>query len=180
MPAWSSWPPGAVTSPRGSTLAAHSLPRSSTTGWARRPRSAWPTPQRACDLPMSSPRPSSGRRLHQHAETIPKSRSLYHIERRRQPVSNLTPSRFLRATMSRPSSRLRSEVISQALSLSWKTARATGSRSSTWSVWNRAWRTMQVRAIRTTPKRGLSWFQKSAPKRFNWPCRIYGTRGTSI
>ena len=57
--------------------------------------------------------------------------------------------------MSRPSSRLRSEVISQALSLSWKTARATGSRSSTWSVWNRAWRTMRVRAIRTTPKRGL-------------------------
>ena len=38
--------------------------------------------QRACDPPMSSPRPSSGRRLHPHAETIPKSRSLYHIERR--------------------------------------------------------------------------------------------------
>ena len=57
---------------------------------------------------------------------------------------------------------------------------ATGSRSSTWSVWNRAWRTMQVRAIRTTPIRGLSWFQKSPPKRFNWPCRVYGTRSTSI
>src|SRR5271157_4978572 len=59
-------------------------------------------------------------------------------------------------------------------------ARATGSRSSTWSVWNRAWRTMQARAIRTTPKRVWSWFQKSPPKRFNWPCRVYGTRGTSI
>ncbi len=34
--------------------------------------------------------------------------------------------------------------------------------------------------IRTTPKRGLSWFQNSPPKRFNWPCRVYGTRGTSI
>src|SRR5271157_4048786 len=59
-------------------------------------------------------------------------------------------------------------------------AHATGSRSSIWSVWSRAWRTMQERAVHTTPKGGLSWFQKSPPKRFNWPCRVYGTRGTSV
>jgi hypothetical protein len=44
---------------------------------------------------------------------VPVSRLRFEVMRC-QPVSNLTPSRFLRAMMNRPSSRLRSEVISQA------------------------------------------------------------------
>src|SRR4051794_9902875 len=81
--------------------------------------------------------------------------------------------------MNRPSSRLRSAVISQTWSLSWKMARATGSLSSTWLAWNRPWRTMRVPAIPTMPNRDLSSFPKFPPTRFNWQCKIYGTKGTS-
>src|SRR4051794_27186574 len=58
--------------------------------------------------------------------------------------------------------------------------RGTDFRSSTWPDCNRHSRITPVPGIRTTPNPGSSSFPRSLQKQFNFPFRIYGTRGISI